>query len=493
MGIDYQINAKSTFGVLITGFNNQAPANRNVNINFINTPKTTSDSSLNSFMVKYVQWNNGTINYFKKIDSTGRTFKIDVDYLNNDNKTIESFEIKRSYSNIPNSSYSYFRNNLPLKVEIASANIDYVNPISEGRELSVGAKSRITWLLNDTRFEIPQNDTWQTDLSRTNLFKFRENVNALYVNYKTKFNNINLIVGLRGEHTAIDGNSITKQEVFTQNYFQLFPNITLQRKYGKDHEAKISYQKSIGRPSYNQFNPFLAYYDNYNLSKGNPNLKPTLYHNIDLTYSFKDEFFVGIGVNINDGMISYLPRQEGQILAYVYENFGFGEDYYFYTDYIKSPVKWWQTNNSLGIYYQKMKGDYANATYQYQTPYYAFYSINTFIIGEGYNAELAGYYKSDGLYGMYAVKGFLHFETGISKSILNGKGSLKLSITDIFNGYRGGWDVKFSNLDLSARRKDETRFIKLNFTYRFGNTNVKRSRNRQSGLNEDSKRLGSQN
>ncbi|MDZ7896523.1 MAG: TonB-dependent receptor [Arcicella sp.] len=494
LGVDYQIGKKSTIGLLLTGFSNQSPANANATIDFINSPKTT-DSTLNSFMKREVQWNNGAINlnYVKNIDSTGKVLKFDIDYLDNDNRTVESFEIKRSYPNNSNNFYSYFRNNLPLKVEIVSINIDYVNPIREGHELSIGIKSRMTWLLNDTRFETPLNDIWQTDFTRTNLFKFQENVNAVYINYKTVFKKTNLIIGLRGEHTAIEGNSITKQETFTQNYFQLFPNITLQRKYGENHEVKISYQKSIGRPSYNQFNPFLTYYDNYNLSKGNPNLRPEIYHSIDLTYSHKDELFLGGGININDGSIARMARQTGKVLAYVFENFGYGEDYYLYIDYTKNPIKWWQTNNSVGVYYQRIKGDYDNQAYQYQTPYYAFYSTNTFTIGKGYSLELSGNYKSEGLFSIYAIKGFVTFNSGISKSVLNNKGSLKLSITDIFNGLKSGWDVEFSNLNLSARRKDETRFIRLNFTYRFGNTNVKKNRSRQTGLNEDSQRLGSQN
>ena len=495
LGFDYQLNKRNTFGILLTGFDNQAPAKGNVDINFINTPKTIADSTQNSQLNRDLQWNNKTINLnlFRIIDSTGKNLKIDLDYLYNYNKAVESFIIKRSFPNNPNSFYNYFRNNMPLKVEIASANIDYINPLSNGRELSMGIKTRMTWLNSDTRFEIPQNDTWQTDINRTNLFEFKENVTAAYINYKTKYEGINLVLGLRGEHTSIKGNSITREEVFTQNYFQLFPNITLQKKYGKDHETKISYQKSIGRPSYNQFNPFVTYYDNYNLSKGNPNLTPAIYHSVDATYSYKDALFIGVGVNINDGTITKLARQTGQVLAYVYENFGYGEDYYFYTDYIKNPVKWWNTNNSLGIYYQRIKGNYDNLTYQYQTPYYAFYSINTFTLGNGYNAEFAGYYKSDGLFGLYETTKYVHFETGLSKTILEGKGSLKLSVTDIFNGLKLGWDVRFSNLDLSGRRKDETRFVKLNFTYHFGNSNVKRSRNRQTGLNEESKRLGSQN
>jgi Outer membrane protein beta-barrel family/CarboxypepD_reg-like domain len=495
LGIDYQLNKKITLGLLITGFSNQAPAERNAVINFINSPKNTVDSTLTSQMSRDLQWNNGTINlnFFKAIDSTGKTLKIDLDYLNNYNKTVESFTIKRSYPNINNSFFNYFRNNMPLKVEMVSANLDYLNPIREGHELSIGIKTRITWLNNDTRFEIPKNDTWQVDIGRTNLFEFKENVNAAYINYKTKIKDINLVIGLRGEHTRIEGNSITRNEIFTQNYFQLFPNITLQKKYGKDHEVKISYQKSIGRPSYDQFNPFLNYSDTYNLGQGNPTLKPAIYQNIDATYSYQDALFIGFGVNVNEGGIGKVPRQIGQVLAYVYENFVFGEDYYFNVDYIKSPLKWWQTNNSVGIYYQHVKGNYENAPYQFQTPFYAFYSINNFTLGKGYNAEFSGYYKSDGIYGIYAAKGFTYFDAGLSKNILEGKGSLKLSLSDIFNGLKSGWDVQLANVDISARRKDETRFVKLNFTYRFGNTNVKRSRNRQTGLSDESKRLGSQN
>lgn len=495
LGIDYQLNKKSTLGLLISGFSNQAPAKRAVAIDFINSPKNTADSTLNSQMNRDLEWNNGAINlnFFKTIDSTGKTLKIDLDYLNNYNKTVESFTIKRSYPNNSNNFYNYFRNNMPLKVEIASANLDFVNPLNDGHELSMGFKIRMTWLKNDTRFEIPQNDTWLTDINRTNLFEFKENVNAGYINYKTNFSGMNLVMGLRGEYTSIEGNSITRNEIFTQNYFQLFPNITLQKKYGKNHEVKISYQKSIGRPSYDQFNPFLTYYDTYNLGQGNPTLKPAIYQNIDVSYSYQDVLFVGLGININDGGIGKVPRQTGQILAYVYENFVFGEDYYFSLDYIKSPLQWWQTNNSIGVYYQHVKGNYENASYQFQTPFYALYSINNFTLGKGYNAEFAGYYKSDGIYGIYAAKGYTQFDTGLSKSILEGKGSLKLSVTDIFNGLKSGWDVQLANINISARRKDETRFIKLNFTYRFGNSNVKRSRNRQTGLSEESKRLGSQN
>ena len=78
---------------------------------------------------------------------------------------------------------------------------------------------------------------------------------------------------------------------------------------------------------------------------------------------------------------------------------------------------------------------------------------------------------------------------GISKQLFNKRGSLKLSVSDIFNTRRDRAFTNYDGLDLSIMDKVETQVAKLTFTYRFGKTSVKSSTH-HTGNEDEQKRTG---
>ena len=96
---------------------------------------------------------------------------------------------------------------------------------------------------------------------------------------------------------------------------------------------------------------------------------------------------------------------------------------------------------------------------------------------------------SSDLEGLFKMKAMYALDWGISKSVLNKKGTVKLNVSDVFNNQR--FQGTFDNAGYFTRvsSKWESQQVRLNFTYRFGNTNVKAARNRKTGLEDEQNRV----
>jgi len=81
-------------------------------------------------------------------------------------------------------------------------------------------------------------------------------------------------------------------------------------------------------------------------------------------------------------------------------------------------------------------------------------------------------------------------DIGFQKLLLQGKATLKITATDIFRTsvpFRAKTD--FGGLLLRFWVTRESQTARVSFTYRFGNNKIKTARQRQSGLETESKRI----
>jgi hypothetical protein len=80
-------------------------------------------------------------------------------------------------------------------------------------------------------------------------------------------------------------------------------------------------------------------------------------------------------------------------------------------------------------------------------------------------------------------------DAGIQKRILDNRGNIKIGIADIFKSQ--GWSGRnnFGALAMRASGEWESRQVKINFTYLMGNKDVKGSRKRSTGLEDESNRI----
>jgi outer membrane receptor protein involved in Fe transport len=85
----------------------------------------------------------------------------------------------------------------------------------------------------------------------------------------------------------VDANQITTDTLLKNRYFRLYPSLHLAYKIAENHELQLNYSHRIRRPEGEELNPFSEYRDPYNLQIGNPYLKPTDIHSIEMGYQYK--------------------------------------------------------------------------------------------------------------------------------------------------------------------------------------------------------------
>jgi iron complex outermembrane receptor protein len=80
----------------------------------------------------------------------------------------------------------------------------------------------------------------------------------------------------------------------------------------------------------------------------------------------------------------------------------------------------------------------------------------------------------------------------LQRVVIKLNGSIKAAVSDVFRTSRWRGSSNFAGQYLTANGRWESRLLKLNFTYRFGNNQVKTNRQRKIGLEDENKRVGSQ-
>jgi iron complex outermembrane receptor protein len=73
--------------------------------------------------------------------------------------------------------------------------------------------------------------------------------------------------------------------------------------------------------------------------------------------------------------------------------------------------------------------------------------------------------------------------------VLNERGSLVLTVSDPFNSQQWRGISQFGGLYMDASGGYESRQVRINFTYTFGNKQVKAARQRKTGLEDEKGRI----
>ena len=107
------------------------------------------------------------------------------------------------------------------------------------------------------------------------------------------------------------------------------------------------------------------------------------------------------------------------------------------------------------------------------------------------NAELSGYYNTGGVEGVFRIKNFGMVNMGISKQVLKGKGSVRISARDVLYTQKIKGDIKYSNIDAAFQQHRDSRQISLGFTYRFakGKTGGNGQKRKTGGAGDEQSRV----
>lgn len=155
-----------------------------------------------------------------------------------------------------------------------------------------------------------------------------ERVGAAYLMTKFDKGRWNMNFGLRIEHTEQGYTLRFPRDVDPegwQKYYDFLPSFNLKYSLYERMALRLSYYSAINRPSFFEIVPYSIINEEYK-EKGNPGLKHTTSHNLDLRYEYfprtSEQLMIGLFYKRIIDPIEYGLLNEGQDTYYMPMNFG---------------------------------------------------------------------------------------------------------------------------------------------------------------------------
>ena len=495
-GVDYYLNEKSTLGILVDGnFGDGEWISSSIaQIGMANS------SLVDSLLVAESdsRWdnmnNNVNLNY-RYNPGGGKSLNIDLDAGLYRNKKTELQP--NSYTTADGGIILNQRTNFidsPSDIDIYTFKLDYETP-GFGGNLGFGIKSAFVKTDNTFDFFDVVDETNVLVEDQSNVYVYEEFVNALYGTYSRQFSKFNVQLGIRMEHTHSDGMLTafvpTDDENVVRNYFDVFPSGGITFTANKKNTFTLNYSRRLNRPSYQDLNPFRSKLDELTFQLGNPFLRPEYTNNFQLSHNFNYRFTTTLGFSHTKDLITRITDVESENSAYItWLNLA---DQYNYSINIAAPLsftEWWSSYTSITGYLMKNQADYGDGrVVDLEQTSMNVYSQQTFSLPSDFSLELSGWYNSPSLWGgTFKMESMWNLDLGVQKKVLNGQGNIKLAVSDVFKST--GWSgvSEFGDLYMEANGLNDSRRVRLSFSYNFGNNKV-RTRNRKTGLEDEASRI----
>ena len=485
-GVDYNLSAKQTVGVLLYGYHNQIDIDKNNTTDILNQRVLDSDIITNSHINRSITNLNYNLNYkgsFGKADNT--TLSADFDYSTYRRYSTEPLESDFFLPDGVQYRDLFYVDYSPSQINVRSERIDFTQALSKTGILGLGLRNDQANSNNTIDFrQGPRADSVYTKVpSLTDQFTYSERINAAYINYDDKFNNTCIALGLRAEQTTSLAESRNPNKTTSGSYLDFFPNVEITQPVDKDNTLVLAYNRRITRPQYQDLNPFVAYIDEYSYSTGNTFLKPEYFTTYQVTDVFKQKYKLDLSVQETKDFFVPIFQQDDLTKVFKSTIINIGTRYEYNAD-ATLPVditKWWNANVYLYGSYQKYVYNTGNP--DKTTTDFEIKVTQNFTITNTIRAELFTGWESPTYYGIKQYADEWSTRAGVSKSILNDNGSIKLSISDIFNSQDYKYTSQYQNLNLTGFEKAGSRFVTATFTYRFGKQSVQN--NKHANANAD--------
>ncbi|OJV17216.1 MAG: hypothetical protein BGO21_07490 [Dyadobacter sp. 50-39] len=494
-GVDFYLTDKTTWGLVYTGAFTHSREQRPVSsvvrnaAGVIDSLITADNSDQNRFRQHGIN-----LNFSHQYDSTGKLLTFDLDYIQYRIRARQTF-----INNFFDGARQFQRQektttDLPSAIAIFSAKSDYEHPLRKGK-LGAGFKTSLVRTDNAANYFLHQGESISVDYDKTNRFRYSENINAVYVNFNRDFRRLSLQTGLRAENTNGYGhqlgNAVKPDSSFALHYTSLFPTLFASYKLDTNQtQLNFSFGRRIGRPYYQDLNPFVFLLDKFSYFAGNPYLKPELGNRLQLSLSYKRRFNLSLLYNYTRNMQGEVIEQAGNIFI---SRTGNISRLMWGGITLSAQLKagnWWTCNFYAELIrnnFRGMPGDperTTGSTYGYISP------NNQFLFKKGWSAELSGFYITRSQGAQFDKSGLFLVNTAVQKKVLKDKGIVKLSLRDIFSSLEpNGRILNIPNAGANYRNDADTRALVASFTYNFARGSIGKQKRNVGGSGSEEQRV----
>ncbi|WP_288375320.1 TonB-dependent receptor [uncultured Chryseobacterium sp.] len=367
LNIDYQLNDKSN---LALSWNTWANKSYNSTVNLFNTIKTEGGTKYTWSKNKEDSrsYNNSVnLNYELKTDSLGSKLNVNAAYLNykrfqfTDNRTYLS-DLNMGLGDMTTQVFQ----DLPQIINNFSGMVDYNQKFKNDLTVSIGGNYNKTKTDNDSKNISYFFNPAKNPDPRPNHFIYDENIYGVYLTIEKKFSDkISGKIGARYEITNSLGTSDNAPtealKRIERNYNNLLPYLSFNYAINDKNNISYSFSSRMRRPSFWEINPVKNILTDDNYTQNNPFVKASSTYNQELTYMFKNSYFLILNHSYIKDAITQVPLQgypvspdgtvgANPVLRYIRTNFGNKQEMSAMVGIQKSFFKqYWTTNFNIGV------------------------------------------------------------------------------------------------------------------------------------------------
>ncbi len=502
-GMDYFINKKSTIGVILNGNIANPKFNNYSRTEISNTSTRVIDRVLVADNTNDLKRDNVNVNVnYTYNNPNGKSLTLNADYgfydLNSD-----QYQPNHYYdpSGVKTSSVIY-QMLAPTNIDIYSVKGDYEQNFKKGK---LGYGGKIGYVTSDNDFQRYNVYTSgkELDKDRSNRFKYQENINAAYVNYNRQLKGMIIQAGVRMENTNLEGVSTGLKKAngeyapynstFRRHYTGFFPSAAITFNKNPKSQFGLTYSRRIDRPAYQDLNPFEMKLDEYTFMKGNIDLRPQYTNSFGITHTYKFKLNTSLNYSHVNDMFAQLMDTAEISKAFISKRNLATQDIVSLN--VSYPLQYKKFSSLINVntnfsHYRANFGQ--GRVIDLNAFAFRLFAQNSFKIGKTLTAELLGTYSAPTvLMGTFKVKSMWNVDAGLQKQVLKGKATVRASVTDVFHTLKFDGVTAFAGQETHNTFRWESRQFRLNFAYRFGNTQVKAARQRTTGTEEENRRVQS--
>ncbi len=348
--------------------------------------------------------------------------------------------------------------------------MDYVFPFGKDGKLEAGWRSGIRDITNDFIVEQVEDSEWVPIDNFTNNLLYDENIHAGYATIGNNWKQFSWQTGLRAEYSEVRTELVQTNEINPRDYFNFFPSVFLGYEINEKNTFQVSYSRRIRRPGFWELNPFLTFSDARHIWGGNPDLNP----------EYTNSYEVGYLKYFDKGTItsSLFYRHTNDVIQRIREvtsdttsttrprNLSTRDDYGLELTFSFDPSKKWRLNGNANFLRSQTEGDFEGQDFSADT-YTWFGRLSSRVtIFDKVDVQVNFNYRAPRNTTQGRRMAMWNVDPAASMDILKNKGTLTLSVRDLFNTRRRRYISEGENFFVEGDWRWRARQTTLTFNYR---------------------------
>jgi hypothetical protein len=359
------------------------------------------------------------------------------------------------------------RSHQPGYITIRSAKTDLEWP-HKGILWKAGLKYAYVTNDNNYRFDSLIGGSYREATTMSNHFLYNERISAAYISAARKFRRTSILAGLRVEHTDAKGYTVKDNFTNRWKYTSFFPSLSVDHEI-KQHKLNLSVSRRINRPTYADLNPVRWYTDQYFYYSGNPALVPEMAWLLSAAWTFHRKYILTATYGLRDNYMTKRLLIDTAAHAVKSQTANFSHmqrfDLLFSAPFNAGP---WSMQLNAGINYSRypfaqVGGEVVAARWAGNIQ-----AQQQLRLPAGFRLELAAFYYTRELWGIYLKEPLFFVDAGVRKSLLKDKLTVQLNFMDCLRTYRLRGASLTNTTNYRYNDRPEAHRISLSVRYHIG-------------------------